>query len=312
MPDVSSHWAEVLTPALTEAFTIGFADRPASLIPSVFAVKGSERADERHIGVGVLSSRNWQLDGAYGGGRVRYDDRNKGYPATFTHREFASGFVVERKLIDDNLSTQAFDDANALGDAAFRVRERSGASVLNNAFTSTTNEDGYSTLGPDSVVLCSSAHPYSADAPGSTQSNAGTSALSKANVAATRVAMMKFTDDRGDIMDVMPDTLIVPPDLEDTALEITKSLLDPTSGQNAINPQAGRFRTIVWHYLTDTNNWFMAESSRMKRSLIWYDRIPVEFAREQDFDTLQAKFRCYMRYSYGWRDWSWIYGHAVT
>lgn len=312
MPDVSSHWAEVLTPALTEAFTIGFADRPASLIGSVFGVKTSERAYEQHIGVGVLSSKGWAFDGPNGQGRVTYDDRNKGYASTFTHREFARGFVVERKLVEDNQSGQAFDDASALGDASFRVREISGASVFNNAFTSTTNQDGYSTLGPDSVVLCSAAHPYSADASGSTQSNAGSSALSKANVATTRVAMMKFTDDRGDIMDVMPDTLIVPPDLEDTALEITKSLLDPTSGNNAVNPQAGRFRTIVWHYLTDTNNWFMAESSRMKRSLLWYDRIPVEFGREQDFDTFQAKFRVYMRYSYGWRDWSWVYGHAVS
>lgn len=312
MPDVSSHWAELLTPALTEAFTIGFADRPASLIPSVFGVRGSERAYEQFIGTGVLSSKGWQFDGPNGLGRVRYDDRNKGYASTFTHREFASGFVVERKLVDDNQSGQAFDDASALGDAAFRTRERSGASVLNNAFTSTTNEDGYSTLGPDAVVLCSASHPYSSDQSGSVQSNTGTSALSDANVSATRVAMMKFTDDRGDIMDVMPDTLIVPPELEDTALKVTKSLLEPTSANNAVNPQAGRFGTLVWHYLTDANNWFMTESSRQKRSLLWFDRIGLEFAREQDFDTLQARFRAYMRYSYGWRDWAWIYGHNVT
>jgi hypothetical protein len=312
MPDVSSHWSELLSPALSEAFYIGFADRPASTIPLLYGVRSSQRADEQHLGVGVLGSQGWQFDGVNGSGRVEYDDRNKGYPKTFTHVQFAKGFMVERKLIDDNQSEIALDDARALGDSAFRKREKSGASVFANAFTSTTNEDGFSTLGPDGVVLCSDSHPYSADASGSTQDNAGTTALSATSVAATRVAMMKYTDDRGDLMNVMPDTLLIPPDLEDTAATITRSILDPTSGNNAVNPQSGRFQTIVWHYLTDTNNWFMIDRQRMKQSLLWYDRVALEFGRETDFDTFTAKFRAYMRFSYGWRDWAWVYGHAVT
>jgi hypothetical protein len=311
MPDVSAHWAQLLTPATSEAFYIGFSNggRRASLIPNLFDTRTSQRADEQHQGVGVFGSQGWNFEAS---GRVQYDDRNKGYLKTFSHAEFAKGFTVERKLIDDNLTQVVLDDATELGDSAFRKREKSGASVLNNAFTSTTNVDGFSTLGPDSVVLCSASHPLSADASASTQSNAGSTALSASAVSSTRVTMSKWTDDRGDVIDVMPDLLIVPPDLEDTASTITGSILDPASANNAINPQNGRFRTIVWHYLTDTNNWFMADSGRMARSLLWYDRIPLEFGLESDFDTFQAKFRAYMRYSYGWREWSFIYGHAVS
>lgn len=310
MPDRSSHWAELLTPELTEAFFIGYSDggRRQSLIPRLFNVQGSSRRDEIHQGVGVLGSDGWNFEDS---GRVQYDQANKGYEKTFTHAEFAKGIVVERKLIDDNLTNIAFDRADRLGDSAYRKREKGGASVFNSAFSTGTNDDGQAITGPDAVSLCSDSHPYSQD-DASTQDNKGTTALSKAAVADTRVAMMKFKDDRGDIMDVMPDEIIVPPELEDTLLEITKSLQDPTSANNAINPQQGRFNGLVWHYLTDTNNWFMTESSRRRRSLVWYDRIPLEFAREEDFDTLQAKFRGYMRYSYGWRDWSWIYGHSVT
>lgn len=308
---VSSHWAELLSPALSDAFYIGYADRPASVIPSLFGVRNSSRADEQALGVGVLSGKNWQFDGANGNGRVNYDDQNKGYKTTFTHTQFARGFYVERKLVDDNLTDIALDKATSLGDAAFKKRELSGASVFNNAFTSTTNDDGFSTLGADGVVLCSASHPLSAD-DATTWSNAGSSALSKANVSSTRVSMIRYTDDRGEIMNVMPDLLLVPPDLEDTALEITKSFLDPTSANNAVNPQAGRFRLVVWHYLTDTNNWFLIDSSRMKQALRWYERAPLEFGREEDFDTFTAKFRAYMRYSYGSVDASWIYGHAVA
>lgn len=311
MPDRSSHWAELLTPALTEAFYIGYSQggRRASVIPALFDVRGSRRRDEQFVGVGTLGSDGWNFGDT---GRVQYDDRNKGFPKTFIHGEFAKGFMVERKLVDDNLTDIAFDNSRQLGDSAFRTREKGAASVFNNAFTSTTNNDGYSSLGPDGVVLCSASHPRSAD-DSTTQSNTISSALSESALSSARVTMIKYTDDRGDIMDVMPDLLLVPPDLQDTALKVTGSMLEPASANNAINPQSnGRYRVVVWHYLTDTNNWFLADSARMRQALRWYDRIPLEFAREEDFDTLVAKFRGYMRYSYGFTDWSWLLGSNVA
>jgi len=42
--------------------------------------------------------------------------------------------------------------------------------------------------------------------------------------------------------------------------------------------------------------------------LNWFDRIALEFAQEEEFDTLVAKFRAYMRYECGWSDWMWILG----
>jgi hypothetical protein len=310
MPDRSSHWAALLDPALTEAFYTGYSNnaRRQSLIPVIYDVRKSNRATETHQGVGVLGSDGWNFEDS---GRVQYDARNKGFPKTFTHVEYAKGIMVERKLVNDNQTQIAFDDADALGDSAFRKREKSAASVFNNAFTSTTNEDGSSTLGPDGLVLCSDAHVRSAE-DSTTWDNKGTSALSPSSLSTTRTSMMAFEDDRGDIIDVMPDLLLVPPELEDTAIPLTGSALDPTSGNNAINPIPGRFQTIVWHYLTDPNNWFMIDSGRKRKSLLWYERIPLEFAREEDFETLVAKYRAYMRYSYGFTDPSWVYGHEVS
>jgi hypothetical protein len=113
-------------------------------------------------------------------------------------------------------------------------------------------------------------------------------------------------------MDVAADTILVPPELEDTGIEITKSVLDPTSAQNAVNPQAGRYNLIVWHYLTDATNWFMLERARTNQFLNWFDRVPVEFAAEEDFDTLQRRYRAYCRYSYGYDDARFCYGHLVA
>lgn len=307
MPAVASNWAELLTPQLTAAFFTGFTDdgRRASLIEAIYNVERSERAFEEHLGIGQFSSAGWDFEKT---GRVQYDDRNKGYLKRFTHVEFAKGFMVQRKLMDDNLLSIPRNDARELGDSAFRFREKAAALLFTNAFTDTGTDDyGFAIAGPDAVGLCSTAHPHS-PVDSTTQSNEGTLSLTKDNVRTTRQDHMALVDDRGDILNVMPDRLLVPPELEDDALTINRSTLDPTSANNAINPQAGRFTTDVWHYLTDANAWFMIDSGRRRRDLIWYERIPVEFDRMVDFDTLEAKFRAYQRFSRGFRDWRWVFG----
>lgn len=310
MPINSANLAELLTPQTTEAFVMGFTSggRRASMISSLFATPSSQRAFEEHIGIGVMSA-DWEFEKT---GRVPYDDVNNGFLKRWTHKEFAKGFVVTRKMVDDNLFPAILDRATNLGDAAFRHREKSAATVFANAFSSVTDQTtldgfGFPIGGPDNVALCSTAHPYN-EADSSTQSNEGTLALTKDNVGTTRQLHMALTDDRGDILGIMPDTIIIPPELEDTAIEIGMSMLDPDTANNAVNPQAGRFRYLVWHYLEDANAWFMVDSARMMQDLIWYERIPLEYGAEGDFDTLQAKFRAYMRYSRGWRDYRWIYG----
>lgn len=310
MPERSARWSLVALDApMVKQFYLGFGavgdQRRTSLIPTLFNVQSSQTGTEKSFGVGTLSSDNWEFESSAndgGGGRIKYADVNRGWEKTYTHVEYGKGVVVERKLIDDNQTRIAFGRANALGDSAFRKREKDAAGIFNNAFTDT---------GPDSQSLCDTDHPYSAD-DSTTYSNEGSSSLSKANVGTTRVLMSDFVDDTGDIMDVMADELIVPPELEDTGIEITKSLLDPSSANNAVNPQNGRFKLIVWHYLTDANNWFMAEGARRRQFLNWFDRIPIEFAAEEDFDTLQRRYRAYMRYSFGYDDARWIYGHLVS
>lgn len=305
---IAANWGELLTPQLTEAFFVGFTDggRRESQISANYRELDSARAFEEHIGVGQFGSAGWNFEDS---GRVQYDEREKGFKTTWTHTEFAKGFMVQRKLIEDNLTQIAFDRAENLGDSAFRKREKDAAALFNNAFTdSGTDDSGFPIAGADAVGLCSTAHPYS-PADSTTQSNEGTYSLTKANVQTVRTAMMKFLDDRGDVLSVMPNVLLVPPELEDDALVIARSTLDPTNANNAVNTQAGRFTVRPWFYLTDANAWFMIDSGRQKKDLIWYDRIPLEFGREEDFDTFQQKFRAYMRYSRNWRDYRWVYGN---
>lgn len=310
MTMISDHWSQLVEPRLRRAFFIGFGqeDRRQSMLPMLFNMQSSSTADEKLFPIGGLSSKGWNFEDS---GRVMYDEIVKGYEETLTHHEFAKGITIERKLIDDNRISRAVSAVEALGDSAFRMREKSGANVFINAFSAATSEtlDDYGTdaVGPDLVALCSTAHPrHPGDS--TTDTNEGTSALSAANVSTTRRAMSEFTDMNGDLINVMADELLVPPELEDTALEIVRSAQDPASANNAINPQAGRFQVKVWNYLTDSNAWFMIDSGRRRQSLHWFDRIPLEFNNESDFETYIGKFSAYMRFSLGWSDWRWVYG----
>lgn len=311
MTMISDHWSTLIDPRMRESFFLGFTgdDRRASLLPRLFNIQSSQLADEKVQPLGGIGSSGWNFEDS---GRVQYTEPVKGYEETFTHHEFARGITIERKLIDDNRIAQALDASGMLGDSAFRMREKAGANIFVNGFSAATSEtlDDYGTdaTGADLVGLLSTAHPRHAGDPSTTDTNEGTLALSAVNLGTTRRLMMETVDMNGDLLNVMPDELLVPPELEDTAIEIVRSAQDPASANNAINPQAGRFQVVVWHYLTDANAWFVMDAGLRRRSLRWYDRVPLEFARETDFDTLIAKWRAYMRFSLGFVDWRWIFG----
>lgn len=312
MPITSSHWSEAIDPVMNRAFwSTGFSqrDRRVSMLPMLFAMRGSGFATEEAQNYGGLPDEGWNFEDA---GRIQYGEPVKGYAETFTHKEFARGVTAERKMIDDNRVPEILAATSALGDAAFRLREKAGANVFINAFSAATSEtlDLYGTdaTGPDGVALCSDAHPRHPGDASTTDSNEGTLSLTDANVSTTRQLMQATVDLNGDLLNVMPDEILVPPELEDTALVIVRSAQDPDSANNAVNPQAGRFTVKVWHYLTDANAWWMMDSALRNQSLLWYDRIPLEFGRDTDFDTYMAKWSAYMRFSLGWTDWRFIYG----
>lgn len=311
MTMISDHWSQLIEPRLRKAFFIGFGqeDRRKSMLPELFNIMGSDTADEKLFPMGGLGSDGWNFEDL---GRVQYDEFVKGYEETLAHHEFAKGVTIERKLVDDNRIPRAIASVEALGDSAFRMREKAGANVFINAFSAATSEtlDDYGTdaVGADLVALCSTAHPRHALDSGTTDSNEGTESLTAANVSIVRRKMGDYVDLNGDLLNVIADEILVPPELEDTALTIVKSQQDPASANNAVNPQAGRFTVKTWHYLTDANAWFMMDSGRRRQSLLWFDRIPLEFANQSDFDTLIAKFRAYHRFSLGWSDWRWIHG----
>lgn len=298
---IQEQWAELLEPGLREIFFTQYEALVAeSRLPMLFNVQSSSKAQEHDLGVGGFG--DWrEYEGA-----IEYEDNEQGFKTTYTHAEFARGFKVERKLVDDDQYNIISRRPAGLALTAMRTREKAAASVFNNAFSS-------SYTGGDSVALCSASHPYS-PSNASVQSNAGSTALSYDALISTRLLMREFKDDRGELTPVMPDLLIVPPELEETAFTIMQTTNKPGTADNDANYARSRVnRFLVWDYLTDANNWFLVDSRMMKMFLNWFDRVPLEFAVDPTSDfRLEARYRGYMRYSYGWSDWRFIYGHEVA
>ena len=190
--------------------------------------------------------------------------------------------------------------------SARRTREKRGATIFNDAFSA----EG-SGLSGDGTELCASDHPSNTPSV-ATQSNEGTSALSSTAVESARTAMADFRDFEGEKISVIPDLILVPRALEQTAWEIISSRGKVETANNNANFHYGKYKLAVWDYLTDANNWFMIDTAMKDMFLLWFDRIPLEMGRDKDFDTYLAKFSSYMRFSNGFSDWRWVYGMLVS
>lgn len=236
-------------------------------------------------------------------GQVNYQDMSGQYRTSYEAEEIVTGMRIQRKLIDDDQYAVIDKMAGRLSRSMKLTQEDDAVSVFSNAFSS-------SYTGSDSVALCSSSHP--AVGTSTVQSNTSTYEFTLARLKTVRLAMMKFNTDKNNRIGVIPDTLILPVDLAQTAAEMTGSELVPYEMSNTVNYNKGRYKIIDWMYMIDTNNWFVVDSSRMKTFLMWYVRKDAEFNRDKDSDTYVTKHSAYMRYSNGFSGWDWISGNNAS
>jgi phage major head subunit gpT-like protein len=295
-----SQFESLLTPLIYHHFDVGRNSVP-SLRSRLFTVLNSERAFEKGTGMGGMSPDAWDQYKASGAkGSLDMDEL---FTQTYTHQEYPVRLMIEKKLIINDQYDVISRLIQRAGISAEQKMEIDAFSLLNNAFNTSFNWS-------DGKPLCSASHPKAKTGSG-TYSNRGTSALTKAAVSATRILMQRFADDRGNIIGVNPTELWVPPELEDTALEITNSLLDPASANNAANPQSGRWVVIPAPRLTDTNNWFMVDGTWRRQVVNWYVREEMMPMIVEE-DTTHVVYEMKLHYSYGVDDWRWIYGHEVA
>lgn len=301
VPINAQEFSNLMQPGVKKVFFNSYDEtvQKESMVPRLFTMIGSTRQDEKTLSISALGDFE-DFDAT---GQIVYDDIEEGFQRTFSHIAYTKGIRITRKAkqndlygIFDKLPTQR-------GIAAARTREKHGASVFNGAFVGTA--------GPDLLSLCNSAHTSTVSGI-QTQSNTGTDTLSKTTVSSTRIAMKKFFGLNGERIGIKGDMLIVNMDKEEDAWVIISSKGEPETDNNNRNFHFGKYKLAVWDELTSTFDWFMVDSRLMKLNLLWFDRNKLELNQDTAFNTYEARFSAYMEYSFGWSDYTWIFGHNAT
>lgn len=277
-----------------------------SMIPSIYSTISSDSAWEEFFSVGAVPDIP-EFTGA-----LSYLSVAPGFHTKIEAKEYAGGIQLERKFVDDKKYSVLDARAEGLTIAAHRTREKLGvrpfAFAFSTAFDFMSSEEG--------VALCSSSHSTkSGTSTASGFSNAGTSALSKTSVAATRLLMRQFRNDISERIEISDNlALIVPDNLADLAGEIIGTEKGYDAADQTKNMDYKRYKIIPYLRLDDydSNNWFLVDLDAMKRDLMWIDRIQPETKHTVDYETYMLKYAIYFRCAYGWKDWRWVYGHAVS
>ena len=306
VPMISTGFGDLVDRRVTKLFYDQY-DQLPDVVSTLFGMDSSNDQYETVSQVGALSDFTQHT------GSVQYQDQHQGYDTTATHVEFSSGIQIERALYDDDRHGIWEKEPGKLAVAANRTRQKHAVRV----FTNAASVDTFFYRNTENVALVSDSHTTTSGA--STASgfdNKATTAFSAAALLAAVIQMRNFRDDQANRIDIMPDEIWIPPDLYGTAFEVIESFGKTAGSNNERNVHYGGYKIMPsdggWNYMSDATDWFLCESSLRKQSLIWYERVPLEFAQAEDIDTLVAKWRAYMRYSYMHSDWRWCLGSIVA
>ena len=300
-----ANFGKLLEPGLRKLFYETFDEVPEQY-SKIFHVKNSKKAREVDYGLGAMpiwSEFGTAIKKDLTGTAVTeaemptvpYVTIPAGLERIYVHKEFAQGFMVERKMVDDEQYGAIEKMPKDLARAGRYKVEMDAVSLLDNGFTNT---------GYDNKPLFAKDHPLLKN--GETCSNLIEGELNVENLQKAIIAMRSMKDEAGKKVVFKADTLIVPPALEFKAIELLNSVNQPDSELNNVNSIRGKLKIVVMEFLKSDTAWFVMDSTRHELNFFW--RVRPEFKREEDFDTLVAKYRGYMRYSYGYSDFRGIVG----
>lgn len=271
----------------------------------VFQTRKSNMALERSVSMRYLPVALLKQEGA----PTTFDNASgERYVYNQEHNEISLGFAITRKTIDDNLyKTEFGPSVMGLRNAFLRTEEIYAADVLNSGQTYSAAISG------DGVALFSTAHPVD----GNTVANLASPAVSLNETALLNAQVAvnaNWRDNANQRMNAKPKKLVIPPQLEPTAVRLIKTELRPGTGNNDVNAilsvQGGiPDGYVVWNYLTSQYAWFLLTD---QPGLVHMDRVPYETDMSTEFTSDNLLVKGYARYSFGYNDWRAAYASFPT
>src|SRR5271157_252605 len=254
------------------------------------------------------------------GSPVGYDVLIQGGTRRYVHQTYGLGGRASYELMADDQTGMMEQMPKGLVPSHIFAMEQTGANVFNFGFSST------GTITDDGVSLFNNQHPLSGGpqatniAPGASlySTASGTypnrpqtySDLSTTSLLYATLTFQRMPNARGLSVAVRPSNLLIAPETEPLAIELLGSAGKPNTGDNTVNWMVSLgLKYSVRNYFTAPNYWYMT-SEKQDHRLMFYEREPVYFDRDRDFDSQALKVIAIARYSAGADTWLNTFGSA--
>ena len=286
-------------PGVLEWFQKGAEDYPVQY-NKIFDQRTSSQAWEDLVEYTAFGLAGEKSQGAAG----QYDTHVQGDVARFVHLAYENGYIVTHEEIMDNLyPTLAQSRTKELRRSMEKTKEYVHANILNRAVTAAYT-------GPDAATLLATSHSFKT---GYTFQNRPTVdvELSEAAIEDMIILLQGTTDSRGLPALLRQKRLIIHRNEQFNAARILQSPYRAGGADNDINVLKAQGiipEILVWQYLTSAGMWFIQTDA--PSGLITLEREPISLREENDFETRNAKYKAYMRFSAGWANAQALYGSS--
>lgn len=293
----------LLRPGLRRDFRDSYESYPEEF-GMFLTVENLDRAEEERVAISGLGRMVRKTEV----GSITYIDPVMSPKYTFVDDEFALGFIISQRTMEDDQYGRANQSAKWLGRAARLTQEYLAASLLDDAFTGTvfTGLFGEPLIADDHQLLNGS----------DTWSNevSGNPALSVTGYQAALELAEAQVDHQGDPMPMTLSRLLVDRTDEFMAIQLTQNPNEPFTANNNVNA-ALRKRNIrdykLLHYKNADGSWFLQDPRLIDMKFKF--RVRPQFGDTNDAgNTNAAKFWARQRIGAYFFDQRGIVGSAGT
>lgn len=289
----------------------GEAFEAQSVLDSLFNMSTSKNYGEKMTSMTAMDG--FQPVGENGAYPV--DGMQEGYSKIIEHMTWKDSFAISREMVEDAKLMDLKKQPQAFITGYHRTREKYGASLLGGAISGkksvTFAGKVFDTTSADGSCLFATNHPSMVEKK-LTQANMFTDAFSDDALGALEAQMQNAKGDNGEILDVAPDTILIPNihSLKKAVFAAIGADKDPNTANNGFNYQFGRWNVVVWPYLNQyiaegTTPWILLDSKYNESygGAVWFDRTALEVRSTIDEGTDANVWRGYSRFAAGFNDW---------
>jgi len=182
-------------------------------------------------------------------------------------KKFGRIISLTREMVLFDKTGEVVRRAKRIGENAGQWKHRFIVEALTDQAINATGESAnYGLLWNGSGGNAIYANDHSSYFDGQTNDNLVSGALTFDNFASARALLRRMKNSVGDYVFVNPRHLVVPPELEASALILMQSTQKAGSANNDVNVFKGSADVIVSPYLADSNDWFLGDVSRQ---IVW-------------------------------------------